>query len=153
MPVTKTILKNTEQEAIVKVAGTAEATTITLASDLLSSRQELAGSTQTVTISGLQWSGAANGVITITRNNVIIATMQTATAGALDMNGQMMIPDSIEATRNIVVTISGGQAECWIRLKKISGYASKIEYSTYGSYDDESRVGASTTISGSPDKV
>jgi thioredoxin reductase (NADPH) len=33
------------------------------------------------------------------------------------------------------------------------GWATKVEESTYGSYDDPTRVGASTTISGSPDKV
>ena len=153
MAVAKTILKNTEQDAVVKVAGTAAAATITLATDLLSTRQELDGATQTVTIAGLQWSGDTNGIIQITRNSVVIATLQTTAAGALEMNGQMMIPDSVEATSDIVVTISGAQSECWIRLKKVSGYKPKVEYASYGAYDDESRVGASTTTSGSPDKV
>lgn len=153
MAVVKTILKNTEQDAVVKVAGTAAAATITLATDLLSTRQALDGATQTVTIAGLQWSGAPDGIITISRNSVVIATLQTTAAGALEMNGQMMIPDSIEATSDIVVTISGAQSECWIRLKKVGGYKPKVEYSTYGAYDDETRVGASTTTSGSPDKV
>lgn len=153
MAVVKTILKNTEQDAVVKVAGTAAAATITLATDLLSTRQELDGATQTVTIAGLQWSGDTNGIIQITRNSVVIATLQTTAAGALEMNGQMMIPDSVEATSDIVVTISGAQSECWIRLKKVSGYKPKVEYASYGAYDDESRVGASTTTSGSPDKV
>ena len=34
----------------------------------------------------------------------------------------MFPPESTENTSNIVVTISGGQAECWIRLRKVSGY-------------------------------
>lgn len=153
MAVVKTILKNTDQEAVVKVQGTAASATITLATDLLGSSQALDGATQTVNITGLQWSGAPDGIITITRNSVVIATLQTTAAGALEMNGQMMIPDTIENTQDIVVTISGAQSECWIKLRKAGGYKSKVENATYGSYDDPTRVGASTTLSGSPDKV
>lgn len=153
MAVVKTILKNTDQEAVVKVQGTAASATIALATDLLGSSQALDGATQTVNITGLQWSGAPDGVITVTRNSVVIATLQTTAAGALEMNGQMMIPDTIENTQDIVVTISGAQSECWIKLRKAGGYKSKVENATYGSYDDPTRVGASTTLSGSPDKV
>ena len=153
MAVVKTILKNTDQEAVVKVQDTAASATIALATDLLASSQALDGATQTVNITGLQWSGAPDGIITITRNSVVIATLQTTAAGALEMNGQMMIPDTIENTQDIVVTISGAQSECWIKLRKAGGYKSKVENATYGSYDDPTRVGASTTLSGSPDKV
>jgi hypothetical protein len=153
MAVVKTVLKNTNQEAVVKVAGTAAAATIDLSVDLLAASQALDGETQTVNIAGLVWTGATNGIITITRNSVVIATLQSNAAGALDFTGQMMIPETIGNTSDIVVTISGAQAECWIRLRKVSGYATKVEYATYGSYDDETRVGASTTLSGSPDKA
>jgi len=153
MAVVKTVLKNTNQEAVVKVAGTAAAATIDLSVDLLAASQALDGETQTVNIAGLVWTGAINGIITITRNSVVIATLQSNAAGALDFTGQMMIPETIGNTSDIVVTISGAQAECWIRLRKVSGYATKVEYATYGSYDDETRVGASTTLSGSPDKA
>lgn len=153
MAVVKTILKNTDQEAVVKVQGTAASATIALATDLLGSSQALDGATQTVNITGLQWSGAPDGIITITRNSVVIATLQTTAAGALEMNGQMMIPDTIENTQDIVITISGAQSECWVKLRKAGGYKSKVENATYGSYDDPTRVGASTTLSGSPDKV
>ena len=151
MAVVKTVLKNVNQEAVVKVAGTADAATIDLSTDLVASTQALDGNTQTVNIVGLVWTGAANGIITITRNSIVIATLQANAAGALDFAGQQMIPETIGNTQDIVVTISGAQAECWLRLRKVSGYATKVEYATYGSYDDETRVGASTTISGSPD--
>lgn len=153
MAVVKTVLKSTEQEAVVKVAGTAAAATITLATDILAASQALDGETQTVNIVGLVWTGATDGIIQITRNSVVIATLQANAAGALDFSGQAMIPETISNTHNIVVTISGAQAECWVRLRKVSGYKSKVEYATYGAYDDETRVGASTTLSGSPDKV
>ena len=153
MAVVKTVLKNTNQEAVVKVAGTAAAATIDLSVDLLAASQALDGETQTVNIAGLVWTGATNGIIQITRNSVVVATLQANAAGGLDFTGQMMIPETIGNTSDIVVTISGAQAECWIRLRKVSGYATKVEYATYGSYDDETRVGASTTLSGSPDKA
>ncbi len=149
MAVAKTILKLTETDAVVKVAGTGDAATITLATDLLSPTQVVDGSPK-VYISGMQWTGAANGVITITRNSIVIATLQGSAPNAFEMNGQMMIPDPIENLNDVVVTISGGQAECWLRLKKVSGYKSKIEEGLYGHYDDPAVVGASATKPGSP---
>jgi hypothetical protein len=151
MAVVKTVLKNVNQETVVKVAGTAAAATIDLSTDLVSATQALDGETQTVNIVGIVWTGAADGIITITRNSVVIATLQANAAGALDFAGQQMIPETINNTSDIVVTISGAQAECWVRLRKVSGYKTKVEYSTYGAYEDESRVGASTTLPGSPD--
>lgn len=153
MAVTKTILKNTNQETVIKVAGTAAAETIVLDTDLVASTQVAEGDTQTVNIVGLVWTGATDGIIQISRGGIIITTLQANAAGALEFAGQQMVPDSIANTSDIVVTISGAQAECWIRVRKISGYATKVETATYGAYDDETRVGASTTISGSPDKV
>ena len=153
MAVVKTVLKNVNQETVVKVAGTAAAATIDLSTDIVAASQEIDGSTQTVNIIGLVWTGATDGIITVTRNNVVIATLQANAAGALEFGGQAMIPETINNTSDIVVTISGAQSECWLRLRKVSGYKTKVEYSTYGAYEDESRVGASTTVSGSPDKV
>lgn len=153
MAVTKTILKNTNQETVIKVAGTAAAATIDLSTDLVASTQVVDGATQTVNIVGLVWTGAADGIIEISRGGVIVTTLQANAAGALEFAGQQMVPDSIGNTSDIVVTISGAQSECWVRVRKVSGYATKVETATYGAYDDETRVGASTTISGSPDKV
>lgn len=153
MAVVKTVVKNTNQEAVVKVAGTAAAATIDLSVDLLAATQALAGATQTVNIAGLVWTGATGGIITLTRNNIVVVTLQANASGALDFTGQMMIPEVISNTHDIVVTISGAQAECWIRLRKVGGYATKVETVVFGAYDDETRIGASTTLSGSPDKV
>lgn len=153
MAVTKTVLMLTEVNAVVKVAGTGAAATIDLQTDLLRSNEALDGATQKVDISGVQWTGAADGVITITRGTETIMTLQANAAGALEMNGQMMMSDPIENDKDVVVTISGAQAECWLRLHKVSGYKSMVEDGVYGHYDDPTRIGASTTKSGSPDKV
>lgn len=153
MAVVKTVLKNTNQESIVKVAGTAAAATITLATDLLASTQALEGGTQTANIVGVTWTGAAGGIISIARNSVVVMTLQADAAGTLEFGGQSMVPDTIGSTSDIVVTVSGAQAECWLKIRKVGGYATKVEEVVYGAYDDPTRIGASTTVSGSPDKV
>lgn len=142
MAVTKTILKLTESEAVVKVAGTAAAATVDLSVDLLSPTQELHPTIpQVANIIGLQWSGAVGGTITITRGDTTIATLQANAAGFLDMGGQNMVPDSVNNNEDITVTISGAQSECWMRLKKFTGFVTKIETAAYGIYDDTTKVG------------
>jgi hypothetical protein len=153
MAVVKSILKNVAQEAVVKVSGTNETATITLATDLLSVGQALDGATQSVVIAGVTWTGAIGGVVTITRDSVVVMTLQANAAGFLDFSGQCMIPDNTGATSDLAVAVSGAQAECWLRLRKVGGYKTMVENATYGSYDDPTRVGASTTINGSPDYV
>lgn len=142
MATTKTILKKTHQEAVVKVAGTGEAETISLASDILAAGQALDGVTQTVNIVGATWTGAADGIITITRNSIVIMTLQANAAGALEFGGQMMLPDTIENTSDIVVTVSGAQAECWLRLRKVGGYKTTVEPEQFGSHDDPTVAGS-----------
>ena len=151
MAVVKTVLKNTNQESVVKVAGTAAAATITLATDLLASTQALEGGTQTANIVGVTWTGASGGIISIARNSVVVMTLQADAAGTLEFGGQSMVPDTVGSTSDIVVTVSGAQAECWLKIRKVSGYATKVEDATYGAYDDPTVIGASTTRSGSPD--
>lgn len=151
MAVAKTVLKKVHQEAIVKVAGTDASATIDLSADLVATGQTLDGSTQKVSIVGATWTGASDGIITIARNSVTVMTLQANAAGSLYFDGQTMIPDNTEEASDIVVTISGAQAECWLKLRKVSGYKTMVEPEQYGSYDDPTRVGASTTLSGSPD--
>lgn len=142
MAIAKTILKKTHQEAVVKVAGTAAAGTISLASDILAVGQALDGATQTVNIVGVTWTGAPTGVITITRNGTTVMTLQADAAGALEFNGQMMLPDTIANTSDVVVTISGAQAECWLRLRKVGGYKTTIEPEQFGIYDNPAVAGS-----------
>lgn len=148
------VIKQTHQETVVKVWGAAGVTETIDLQTLFGSNQALNGATQTVTIIGLTWTGGSDGIATITRNGVTISTLQANAAGMLYFDGQSMPPDNIEATYDIVVAITGAACEVWLKLRKTSGYASKSgEYQQYGSYEDETRVGASTTINGSPDYV
>jgi hypothetical protein len=153
MPVTKTVLKNTNNETIVKIAGTAAAATIDLQTDCLASTQAIDGATQTVNIAGCQWVGLPTATITITRNSVNILTLPGGGADTIDLAAGSGYVDTINNTDDIVVTIAGAEAQLYLTLRKVGGYATKVEEAVYGAYDDRSRVGASTTLSGSPDKV
>jgi hypothetical protein len=116
MALTKTILKNTDKEVIVKVQGNSGSAVFTLGE--LALVGEVSDANTSVSISGIQWSGATDGVITIKRNNIIIATLQTNNAGALDMMGQGMIPDNTEANSGFEISVNNIQCELWLRLLK-----------------------------------
>jgi hypothetical protein len=153
MPVAKTVLKNTNQETIVKIAGTAASATIDLQTDCLAGAQAIDGATQRANIAGVQWVGLPNSSITITRNSVNILTLPGGGADYMEFAAGSGFVDNIENASDIVVTIAGAEAQCYLTLRKVSGYATKVETAVYGAYDDETRVGASTSLSGSPDKV
>ena len=143
MAVVKSFLKLTETDCVVKVAGTAASATISLATDLLRSTEALTvGGTPTVVITTLTWSGSAAGIITIVRNGVTVFTLLSAASGQLDLSGQFCVADNTEATSDIVVTISGGQAELFLRVAKVTGYSSKIETAQFSVYDNTSVVGS-----------
>jgi hypothetical protein len=142
MAVTKTVLKNTNQESVVKVAGTAAAATIDISADLLASTQALDGATQTVNIVACKWCGLNNSTITITRNSVNILTLNGADAGDLDFSAGYGFVDSIENTSDVVVTVAGAEAQVYLTLRKVGGYATKVETAVFGAYDDQTAVGS-----------
>ena len=152
MAVTKTIIKNTNQETIVKVGGTSGSATISLATDCLAATQALDGATQTVDICSSQVTGLLSSAITVVRNSVPVLAFAPENSGIFDFEG-MGHRDSVQNTKDIVVTVSGAEAHIYLTLRKLGGYASTVETAVYGQYDDNTRVGASTTMSGSPDKV
>ena len=142
MAVVKTILKNTAQEAVVKIAGTAAAATIDLQTDILNASQALDGATQTVNIVGVQWVGLPNATITISRNSVSILTLPGGGADYMEFAAGNGFVDTIENTSDISVTIAGAEAQCYLILRKVGGYAPKIETAQFGAHDDESVVGS-----------
>jgi hypothetical protein len=135
----KTILKKTPQKVAVKIHGSGVSETITLATDLLHATEVVAG-TPTVNIIGIHWTGAADGVATITRNNVRIATLLGATGGEL-LFGDTEFTDSVENTSNLVVATTS-QMEVWLLLRKQSGFSSKIETAEFSVYDNVNAVGS-----------
>lgn len=134
--------KSVHQEVILKVAGNNVQETFQLffLSALGQYPTPNVGALK-VNIVGVTWSGAPGAVITITRDNVIIMTLQANNSNQLDFGGQEMVPDTINNTSDIVVTISGGQAECWLKLHKVAGYNTLIEPEQYGPYDDPDEPG------------
>jgi hypothetical protein len=142
MATVKTVIKKTHQEAVIKVAGTAAAETISLASDLLPTGQVLDGATQTVNIVGVTWTGAANGIVTIARGATTVMTLQANNSNQLDFGGQQMIPDTVANTTDITVTISGAQSECWLKLRKVGGYKTTIETANFSIYDNPAVAGS-----------
>lgn len=147
------VLKNTQQEVVVKVYG-ADATseTIDLQTTILGNFQALDGATQTVNIVGVTWTGQNATEITVARNGVTVMTLPSTGSSTIDFGGQTLPAETTQNTSDIVVTIAGGVGEVWLKLRKAGGYKSKSgEYATYGAYEDEGRVGGSTTVNGSPD--
>lgn len=152
MAVTKTIIKNTNLETVVKIGGTAGSATITLATDCLASTQTLSGGTQTVDIITAQVTGNLNSAINVVRNSIAVLAFAPENNGLFNFEGNGF-RDTVANTSDIVVTVAGAEAHIYLTLRKVGGYATKVEEATYGAYEDVTRVGASTTASGSPDKV
>lgn len=141
MAVTKTIIKNTNQETIVKVGGTTGSATIGLATDCLATTQALDGATQTVDIVTAQSNGLLNSAITIVRNAVPIMAFAPENSGVFNFEGNGL-RDTVQNTKDIVVTISGAEAHIYLTLRKVGGYATKVETAQFGSYDDNTVVGS-----------
>jgi len=138
----QTIVKSVHQEYIVKVEGN-NAEEYILLNELEPAGQEsfgLLGNIR-VNIVGVTWTGDNGSVITIKRNNVIIMTLQANASNQLDFGGQLMVPDTIANNNTIVVSISGGQAECYLKLHKVGGYRTTIEPEQYGPYDNPDVAG------------
>lgn len=136
----KSILKKTESKVAVKFYGTGMNETFTLATDALASTEALTvGGTPTVNILGVHWTGASDGVATITRGGTVVATLTGSSAGELLFNDSEF-NDSTGNTSDIVVT-STGLMQVWLLVRKASGYSSKIETAQFSVYDDITKVG------------
>jgi len=141
MAVTKTIIKNTNQETIVKVGGTAGSATIALATDCLATTQALDGATQSVDIVTAQVNGLLSSSITIVRNAIPVMAFAPENSGVFNFEGNGF-RDSVENTKDIVVTVSGAEAHVYLTLRKVGGYATKVETANFGAKDNEAVVGS-----------
>jgi hypothetical protein len=148
-----TIIKNTNQETILKVEGTSGSGEVTYSlEDLTADTQELIDQgTPTVNLVKVISAGKLSSSFTIKRNDVLIFACAPENAPTINLT-QDGISDGINNTYDIKFNISGADAVAYVVLRKIDGWATKVENATYGAYDDPTRVGASTTASGSPDK-
>ncbi len=106
MAVTKTVVKSTHNNAVVKVindSSGAASTTITLATDLLRSNETISGS-PSVSIGRLEFSSMNGGAgIKIVRNSVVIMQLENSGCFELPFN-----EDSIQNTSDLVITLDRG---------------------------------------------
>jgi len=135
-----------------EIASVTNATTATLVDNAVSDLEdgsfgiayrsdELKGDVQTVPIVSVMYAGT--GVATVTRDSVVTLTLNAAGAnGKLDI-GTYMGPDKQQETKDIVVDFSGDDSvtQVWLKLRKVGGWATRIETAYYGAHDDETRVG------------
>jgi hypothetical protein len=150
MALDKHILKNTDKETIVSIAGANDTATISLA-DLVTANQRLGatGATgPTVNVATVITSGDVNSSMTI-RRGATGATGHLVFAGAPEnaptvQFNQYGFTESAQNTQDILVTHSGAtgaQVTSFIVLRKIDGYNSTIETAEFSIYDDVTKVG------------
>lgn len=153
MAVTITTLKNTNQETVIKATTDGNSTgTITIA-NLGATTQARNTDAPVVNIAKFMCVGEVNSHIFIQRNSINVVSIAPENAPFFDFNSNGWV-DTTANTYDIVVNNDSTKtATLYLVLRKVAGWDTKVEYATYGAYDDETRVGASTTKSGSPDKV
>lgn len=153
MAVLFTTVKNTNLETIIHFdTVAAESGTITIA-NLTASTQVRNSDTPAVNIVKFFCTGQTTASLRVVRNSKNIIACAPENAPVLDLNVNGFV-DNINNTHDIVITNDVAKAVTgYLVLRKVAGWNTKVETATYGAYDDETRVGASTTMSGSPDKV
>jgi len=153
MAMTITTLKNTNQETVIHFTSSlAESGTITIA-NLAASTQARNAATPTVNIVKYTIAGELGSKVSIIRNSKIVIVVAPENAPYSEFNA-WGIPVTNDNTSDIVITNGAAKdVSGFIVLRKVAGWSTKVEDATYGAYDDPTRVGASTTLSGSPDKV
>jgi hypothetical protein len=143
MALSKTVLRLTQTEAVIKVSGNGGSATIDLQTDLLAATESLAAGSQNVTIVGVRWSGESANTILIERNSTRILTLPTEQADYIAFDGQELPPENTNATHDIAVAqVGSGYVELYLKLRKVSGYDTKIETGVFGIYDNTSAVGS-----------
>jgi len=153
MAMTITTLKNTNQETVIHfTSSAAESGTITIA-NLAATTQARNTDAPAVNIAKYSITGELGAKISIIRNSKIVLVVAPENAPSLEFN-MFGVPVSNDNTFDIVITNGAAKdVSGFLVLRKIAGWDSKVENVIYGAYDDPTRVGASTTMSGSPDKV
>jgi hypothetical protein len=138
MAAVKTVLRCTNNRALIRVTGTAAAdtATITLNSDLVGSGDALtSGGTPTANIYAAH-SETANQ-ITVVRNSVLVGSFFGA--------GAFTMPDIVlndQNTSNIVVTFVGGPGMILLDITKVDGFSPKFESGSFGGGDNIANVGS-----------
>ena len=122
MAVTKFVVKQNHMEAIVKVvADAAGSATISLATDLLRTNEELFGGAPIVNLGAMEVSVQTGTEMTITRGGTLILNYFENSDG-FEMP---WTADPQNNTSDIVVTFTG-KGTLYLRLLKLNGYRPKF---------------------------
>ena len=137
MAISPQILKMNDTEVVVKMYGSNDNGTIDL-STLIPATQALSGATQTVNINKVEWAGTDASTVAITRNTTGVLTFDATGSDALEFGAGYS--DTTANTEDITVTVTGTVA-VYLTLRKVSGYANKVETAQFSVYDDVTTVG------------
>ena len=137
MAATKTVLRVSNNRAIVRVVGTAAADTAIIAfADLVGAGDALTvGGTPRANIARVKTSSANS--ITLTRNTTVVGAFYGS--DAIEESDWVISDVNDQA---VVVTFVGGPGMIIIELSKIDGYSPKFESATFGAYDNPTVVGS-----------
>lgn len=154
MTMVLTTVKNTNQETVIHFQSSAiETGTITIDELAAPTQALIEGGTPKVNIVRLFSTGEIDSSVTIIRNSKTLIACAPENAPFLDLPS-FGVSENQQNTYDIVISNNVAKnVTGYIVLRKVDGWATKVENSTYGAYDDPTRVGASTTMSGSPDKA
>lgn len=128
---TKRILRLTNTEAILKIDGAVGSVTIDLDVDLKLPTEDV--TTPAVNITLMQVSGKTGSVLSVARNGENLYDLQAGSAECIDMMNLGGVSDGTHNTSDIVVTSSGAEGQLIMKLRKVSGYQTKIRPEQTGS--------------------
>ena len=121
----KRILRLTNTEALVKFDGAPGSVTLNLATDLKLPTEVIAG-TPTVNITFLAVAGKADSTVSISRAGVNLWDLQSNASTYLNLLDIGGTSDSTNNTADIVATISGAEGQLVMKVRKVSGFETKI---------------------------
>lgn len=149
-----TTIRNTNQETIIHFEAPSNDSASIDISALAASTQARNSDTPKVNIVRFVCTGVDGSALIVSRNGKNIIACAPENAPFLDLTS-MGISDGQQNDQNILIAqaTASKPVSGYITLRKIQGWDTKVEDATYGAYDDPTRVGASTTASGSPDKA
>jgi hypothetical protein len=147
-------VRNTNQETIIHFESPATVQNGTIAiADIAAATQARNSDTPKVNIVRFMCVGEDGSVVIVQRGAKTIIACAPENAPLLDYT-QYGISEAQQNDQDIVIQNQAAkQVTGYITLRKIQGWSTKVEPATYGAYDDPTRVGASTSLSGSPDKA
>jgi hypothetical protein len=96
--------------------------------------------TPIVNIIGAQWAGEAGAIYKVNRGGTRVVSLLADNGNFMDFV-ELFPAEPTNNTQDISVTIVNAsaaavQGEVWLRLRKVDGYAGKIETTLYGIYDN-----------------